>query len=196
MPRARKDESREVALARLLSRVYKHQDKECWDFDVYGDHLAYGQYFMDGQQVPAHRASWILHHGPIPPGKMICHRCDRKRCVNPKHLFLGTAADNAADMVAKGRKSTRRRNSHSFEEELARLFPKLAIPPRGFMGRAMSPPLMHMPRFRVPEFIWDEARKMSIETEWTTEAILVWFLYLGAHENERQAKEEKGRATG
>lgn len=50
-----------------------------------------------------HRLAWIAYRGEIPGGMFVCHRCDNKLCVNPEHLFLGTALDNMRDKMAKNR---------------------------------------------------------------------------------------------
>jgi hypothetical protein len=70
----------------------------------YGRH-GYGTYGGGriGERRQAHRVVWEDVNGPIPDGLFVLHRCDVRGCVNPDHLFLGTAKDNTRDMMAKGR---------------------------------------------------------------------------------------------
>ena len=69
--------------------------------------FGYGQLNIDGKVFGAHRMAWIARHGPIRKGLYVCHRCDDRRCCNPDHMFLGTHADNMADMKAKNRQRWR-----------------------------------------------------------------------------------------
>lgn len=109
---------------RFWARVSKSEEPDgCWLWTGTMDRTTgYGVIGLPREGVPAkirksrtvgaHRVSWEIHYGPIPPGLFICHDCDRtypagstdyRRCVRPDHLFLGTHADNVRDMHAKGR---------------------------------------------------------------------------------------------
>jgi hypothetical protein len=86
---------------RLLDAI-RVEPSGCWMWTkatVYG----YGQLYYEGRPQRAHRVSWRVFRGPIPDGLYVLHHCDRPGCLNPDHLFLGTANDNHTDMTRKGR---------------------------------------------------------------------------------------------
>ena len=56
-----------------------------------------------GKRMLAHRAAFSAWHGNLRPDLDVMHACDNPCCINPLHLSMGTAADNMADAVAKGR---------------------------------------------------------------------------------------------
>lgn len=63
----------------------------------------YGKFRCDDRLIYSHRFSWEITNGKIPDGLWILHKCDNPSCVNPDHLFLGTANDNAKDRMKKHR---------------------------------------------------------------------------------------------
>ena len=83
----------------------------CWEWQGARFARGYGKVgwvFEDGTAVGlAHRASYLVFNGPISEGLMVCHTCDNRGCVNPAHLWLGSAADNHSDMVSKGRQPSK-----------------------------------------------------------------------------------------
>lgn len=97
----------------LLERWEEKVDRSggpdaCWLWTSVVSRDGYGRIWSEGRMPGAHRVAWELFRGPIPKGggqhrTCVLHRCDVPICVNPGHLFLGTDADNVADMTAKGR---------------------------------------------------------------------------------------------
>jgi hypothetical protein len=102
--------------AKFFENVIPEPNSGCWLWTAQIKADGYGVARYNKKQGLAHRASWEMHNGPIPSGLCVLHRCDVRCCVNPDHLFLGSHADNMADMKAKGRRRNRthgEKNPHS-----------------------------------------------------------------------------------
>lgn len=77
----------------------------CWEWCACKSWKGYGIFRFNGRNTNAQRVSYELKVGVIPKGLYVLHKCNNRGCVNPKHLFLGTAQDNSSDMVRKQRQA-------------------------------------------------------------------------------------------
>ncbi len=87
---------KERSLPTFLKKIKKTET--CWIWTGQINKAGYARHCCKY----AHRLSYEYHIGKIPKDKMICHKCNNKICVNPEHLYAGTAYDNAQDALKAG----------------------------------------------------------------------------------------------
>lgn len=90
-------------LERIIDKYIPEPNTGCWLWIAASFKDGYGGLRIRGKTYKAHRISFEVFNGPIPPDTFVCHKCDTKACINPAHLFLGTDLDNIWDMISKGR---------------------------------------------------------------------------------------------
>lgn len=101
-------------MARFFGRVHVNAVTGCWIWLAAKNVGGYGQFVVNGRQIGAHVASYGAFVGPLQAGMHIDHLCMNQRCVNPAHLEMVTAAENARRYVAT---VTHCKNGHPWTPE-------------------------------------------------------------------------------
>jgi hypothetical protein len=125
--RNRKPQSLQKRIPAFWAQVSKGNDDQCWIWNGRLNNKGYGHFPYDAGIILAHRFSWFIDSG-VMPTLCVLHRCDVRRCVNPRHLFLGTKGDNNRDMFAKGRNAKNKPNACKIDADTVRLIRRLRIP--------------------------------------------------------------------
>lgn len=124
----------------VAERFWSKADKsgDCWIWTAGKSGCGYGMFELEERRpMKAHRMAWILTNGPLRKGLVVMHSCDRKLCVNPDHLVVGTPRQNTQDAAAKGLMPRGERNGNSrYTEDFVRDLRKQAA--RGISGYRLS----------------------------------------------------------
>lgn len=110
--------------ARFWKFVDRRGEDDCWEWKgtlrggSTGDR--YGGILIDGVSHSAHRTSYELFVGKIDDGMFVLHSCDNTKCVNPKHLHLGSHSDNMREASERNRmaKGSANKNSKLSEDDV------------------------------------------------------------------------------
>jgi hypothetical protein len=99
-----------VPIEEYIRTRYTINDRGCWIWKLRVESKGYGQvWHSDFYGDMAHRVSYLVHVGPIPPDLQLDHLCRVKNCINPDHLEPVTNAENmrrrfALNLCLKGHK--------------------------------------------------------------------------------------------
>lgn len=123
----------------------------CIEHTQKGNAYGYGNGRLHGKNISLHRQAYLRHHGLEPDaiaGKVVRHKCDNSRCINPEHLEIGTHADNIRDRVERGRNAKAQPAVRKVSSEQAEFIRKAYIPRHPeFSQRALAR------RFGVAQFV-------------------------------------------
>jgi hypothetical protein len=108
--------TREELIVKFWSKAKKNEQTDCLEWIGSLNRKGYGQVnsLKNFHSKASHRVAWEITNGLPPEGLLVLHKCDNPCCVNPDHLFIGTAKDNTADMYAKGRERNLSGQEHQY----------------------------------------------------------------------------------